>query len=174
LVQSQTRKKDQSIQAEESQARSREDQDGDGPSDDVFLLKLQTERAVMAATVTDGLAGLDISKDKTADYKKLIEYGLDAKVADKLDEIYKTEKLSHSDLDERALDALKEFPVEGALAVLKQFLESNLEHVSNKSAYLCGVMKTYRQKTRAGASANSNGAATNNSHQSSPTFDKPS
>ena len=37
--------------------------------------------------------------------------------------------------------------------------------MSNKSAYLCGVMKTYRQKTRAGASANSNGAATNNSHQ---------
>ena len=36
------------------------------------------------------------------------------------------EKMSHADLDERALDALKEFPVEGALAVLKQFLESNL------------------------------------------------
>ena len=33
--------------------------------------------------------------------------------------------------------------------MLAQFLESNLEHVSNKSAYLCGVMKTYRQKTRA-------------------------
>ena len=32
------------------------------------------------------------------------------------------------------------------------------EHVSNKSAYLCGVMKTYRQKTRAGAS-NSNGGS---------------
>lgn len=54
------------------------------------------------------------------------------------------------DLDDRALDALKEFPVEGALNVLTQFLESNLEHVSNKSAYLCGVMKTYRQKSRAG------------------------
>lgn len=53
---------------------------------------------------------------------------------------------SLQDLDERALDALKEFPVEGAVTVLKQFLESNLEHVSNKSAYLCGVMKTYRQR----------------------------
>jgi len=108
--------------------------------------------------MTETLAGMDL-KDKTPDYKKLIEYGLDAKVADKLDDIYKTEKLNHSDLDERALDALKEFPVEGALAVLKQFLESNLEHVSNKSAYLCGVMKTYRQKTRAGASS-SNGSST--------------
>ncbi len=37
-----------------------------------------------------------------------------------------TEKLNHADLDQRALDALKEFPVDGALAVLKQFLESNL------------------------------------------------
>merc|ERR1719392_119480 len=108
--------------------------------------------------MTETLAGMDL-KDKTPDYKKLIEYGLDAKVADKLDDIYKTEKLNHSDLDERALDALKEFPVEGALAVLKQFLESNLEHVSNKSAYLCGVMKTYRQKTRAGATS-SNGGGT--------------
>ena len=45
---------------------------------------------------------------------------------------FQTEKLSHSDLDERALDALKEFPVEGALAVLKQFLESNLVRTSRR------------------------------------------
>jgi len=64
-------------------------------------------------------------------------------------------KLAHADLDERALDALKEFPVEGALNVLTQFLDSNLEHVSNKSAYLCGVMKTYRQKSRAGQGSGS-------------------
>ncbi|XP_033244765.1 heterogeneous nuclear ribonucleoprotein Q isoform X12 [Drosophila miranda] len=87
--------------------------------------------------------------ERTEDYPKLLEYGLDKKVAGKLDEIYKTGKLAHAELDERALDALKEFPVEGALNVLGQFLESNLEHVSNKSAYLCGVMKTYRQKSRA-------------------------
>lgn len=62
-------------------------------------------------------------------------------------------KLAHVDLDDRALDALKEFPVEGAVNVLTQFLESNLEHVSNKSAYLCGVMKTYRQKSRAGTTS---------------------
>lgn len=96
---------------------------------------------------------------RSPDYDKLLEYGLDQRVADKLDEIFKTEKLSHVDLDQRALDALKEFPVDGALAVLKQFLESNLEHVSNKSAYLCGVMKTYRQKTRAGPTAAAAAAA---------------
>ncbi|XP_028898629.1 heterogeneous nuclear ribonucleoprotein R isoform X22 [Zeugodacus cucurbitae] len=87
--------------------------------------------------------------ERTEDYPKLLEYGLDKKVAGKLDDIYKTGKLAHVELDERALDALKEFPVDGALNVLSQFLESNLEHVSNKSAYLCGVMKTYRQKSRA-------------------------
>lgn len=90
---------------------------------------------------------------RSADHGKLLDYGLDSKVADRLDEIFQTEKLTHEDLDQRALDALKEFPVEGALAVLKQFLESNLEHVSNKSAYLCGVMKTYRQKSRSGGIA---------------------
>lgn len=89
------------------------------------------------------------SKSKSEDYDKLITYGLDEKVASRLDAIYQTGKLSHEDLDDRALDALKEFPSDGAVAVLAQFLESNLEHVSNKSAYLCGVMKTYRQKTRA-------------------------
>lgn len=89
-------------------------------------------------------------QQRTEDYEKLLEYGLDEKVAAKLDDIYKTGKLAHVDLDERALDALKEFPVDGALNVLGQFLDSNLEHVSNKSAYLCGVMKTYRQKSRAG------------------------
>merc|ERR1719259_155547 len=124
--------------------------------------------------MSESLNVLDL-KDKTADYKKLIDYGLDSKVADKLDDIYKTEKLSHADLDERALDALKEFPVEGALAVLSQFLESNLEHVSNKSAYLCGVMKTYRQKTRnrggdggVGAGGGKDGATNSDSKAGAP------
>ncbi|XP_042236500.1 heterogeneous nuclear ribonucleoprotein Q-like isoform X6 [Homarus americanus] len=93
-----------------------------------------------------GDPGSQIDGERTEDYQKLINYGLNEKVAAKLDEIYKQGKLRHEDLDERALDALKEFPVEGAVTVLKQFLESNLEHVSNKSAYLCGVMKTYRQR----------------------------
>ncbi|XP_067617568.1 heterogeneous nuclear ribonucleoprotein Q isoform X7 [Eurosta solidaginis] len=98
--------------------------------------------------------------ERTEDYPKLLEYGLDKKVAGKLDDIYKTGKLAHVELDERALDALKEFPVDGALNVLSQFLESNLEHVSNKSAYLCGVMKTYRQKSRASQQGVATPAAT--------------
>jgi len=98
-----------------------------------------------------------IAGERSPEYHKLIEYGLDDKVAIRLEEIYKTGILSHSDLDQRALDALKEFPPDGALGVLAQFLESNLAHVSNKSAFLCGVMKTYRQKSR-GSNSISNAA----------------
>ena len=91
----------------------------------------------------------------TEGYKKLITYGIDEKVASELDTIYQSDLLSHGDLDERALDALKEFPADGGVAVLKEFKDSNLEHVSNKSAYLCGIMKTYRHKNKIqGASGN--------------------
>lgn len=102
--------------------------------------------------LTEESMKVEADTERTEDYQKLLDYGLDEKVAAKLDDIYKTGKLAHVDLDERALDALKEFPPDGALNVLGQFLDSNLEHVSNKSAYLCGVMKTYRQKSRAGSS----------------------
>ena len=51
----------------------------------------------------------------------------------------------HSELEEGgALDELKEFPSDDALSILHQFLESNLENVSNTSAFLCGIMVTYR------------------------------
>ncbi|XP_064473329.1 heterogeneous nuclear ribonucleoprotein R-like isoform X3 [Ornithodoros turicata] len=102
---------------------------------------------IMAEGNGDTVEPMDES-EPSPDYGKLVEHGLQDKVALQLDAIFRTGKLSYVDLDERALDALKEFPPEGALAVLKQFLDSSLEHVSNKSAYLCGVMKTYRQKSK--------------------------
>jgi hypothetical protein len=37
------------------------------------------------------------------------------------------------DLDERAIDALREFNEEGALSVLQQFKESDLSHVQVRS-----------------------------------------
>ena len=51
--------------------------------------------AVQVQGVSEALGGLEIGAtaavggEKTEDYSKLIEYGLDSKVADKLDEIYK-------------------------------------------------------------------------------------
>ncbi|CAH1798270.1 unnamed protein product [Owenia fusiformis] len=88
------------------------------------------------------------SVEHSEDYDKLIEYGINEKVAEKLEEIYTTGILKHSDLDDRALEALKEFPPEHGVDVLKQFCECNLEHVTNKSAYLCGYMKTYRMRMK--------------------------
>jgi len=82
-------------------------------------------------------------------YKKLLDLGLVEQVAEKLDSIYSEGLVKHEELDERAFDALKEFDCEGACAVLQQFRDSNLSHVQNKSAFLCGVMKTYRQRQKA-------------------------
>ena len=56
--------------------------------------------------------------------------------------------LAEGDLDERAMDAIKEFPAERALDVLAEFKQSNLEHVTNKSAFLCSIMKVNRQKVK--------------------------
>ncbi|XP_060908800.1 heterogeneous nuclear ribonucleoprotein Q isoform X4 [Labrus mixtus] len=83
-------------------------------------------------------------------FPALLEAGLNEKVAEKLDELYLAGLVAHSDLDERAIDALKEFSEDGALQVLLQFKESDLSHVQNKSAFLCGVMKTYRQREKQG------------------------
>lgn len=84
------------------------------------------------------------------DYKALVDYGINKVVAAELKKIYESGKLKHAELDERALDALKEFAPPDAIQVLKQVIESNLGHVTNKSAYLCGQMKTYRQKMKSG------------------------
>lgn len=62
--------------------------------------------------------------------------------------LFSSGKLTNSELDERALDALKEFNADDAIKVLEQFNEANLEHVTNKSAFLCGQMKTFRQKSK--------------------------
>jgi hypothetical protein len=41
--------------------------------------------------------------------------------------------VAYVDLDERAIDALREFNEEGALSVLQQFKESDLSHVQVRS-----------------------------------------
>jgi len=91
--------------------------------------------------------GIDSFRDE---YQELVQYGINEKVAEELVDIFKRGLLSFKELDERALDALKEFPPDGAVAVIREFSKSNLEHVSNKSAFLCGVMKTYRYKNKMG------------------------
>ncbi|XP_008330181.1 heterogeneous nuclear ribonucleoprotein R isoform X1 [Cynoglossus semilaevis] len=94
---------------------------------------------------------MDVTATHTDDYQTLIDAGLTQKVAESLDNIFQTGLVAYSDLDERAIDALREFNEEGALTVLQQFRESDLSHVQNKSAFLCGVMKTYRQREKQGS-----------------------
>ncbi|KAG9331039.1 hypothetical protein JZ751_020388 [Albula glossodonta] len=94
---------------------------------------------------------MDVSTTHTENYQTLIDAGLPQKVAESLDNIFQTGLVAYADLDERAIDALREFNEEGALSVLQQFKESDLSHVQNKSAFLCGVMKTYRQREKQGS-----------------------
>ena len=56
-------------------------------------------------------------------------------------------------MDGRAFDAIRGLPVTEALAVLAELRKTNLEHVSNKSAFLCGLIKTFRQKSKMGSVA---------------------
>uniref|UniRef100_A0A2I2Z523 RRM domain-containing protein n=1 Tax=Gorilla gorilla gorilla TaxID=9595 RepID=A0A2I2Z523_GORGO len=79
-------------------------------------------------------------------FQTLLDAGLSQKVAEKLDEVYVAGLVAHSHLDERAIEALKEFNEDGALAVLQH----DLSRVHNKSAFLCGVMKPYRQREKQG------------------------
>ena len=75
-----------------------------------------------------------------------------------------TEGLLEDDkLDDRALEALKELGDDSSLAVLKKFSSSNLTHVNNKSAFICGVIKTFRQKGRRTGGAGGAAAAAENS-----------
>ncbi|XP_061886024.1 heterogeneous nuclear ribonucleoprotein R-like isoform X1 [Entelurus aequoreus] len=113
----------------------------------------------MAAAEVNGSSALikeeeepmDVTGTLSESYQILIDAGLPQKVAESLDNIFQTGLVVYAELDERAIDALREFSEEGALAVLQQFRESDLSHVQNKSAFLCGVMKTYRQREKQGS-----------------------
>lgn len=93
---------------------------------------------------------LSLTSEEEAEAKPLLDHGISSSVCKEILAVCKTGKLSVEELDDRAMDALKEFNPEDACKVIKQFCELNLKFVENKSAYLCGQMKTYRAKLRAG------------------------
>lgn len=90
----------------------------------------------------------EASEEHSAMYDTLLGQGIPAQVSARLDKIHLDGLLSIDELDDRALEALKEFSPDDALHVLEQFTKSDLSHVQNKSAFLCGVMKTYRAKMK--------------------------
>ena len=86
--------------------------------------------------------------EPTAEVEKFRGRVLPDSVAERLDNLCAMGQLDLEELDERAFDALKELNEDGALSVLEQFASSDLSHVQNKSAFLCGIMKTHREKRR--------------------------
>lgn len=69
-------------------------------------------------------------------------------VAAKLENISALGQLDLNEVDEIAYDALNELGEEGGLAVVEQLAGSDLTHVQNKSAFLCGIIKTQREKAQ--------------------------
>lgn len=63
-------------------------------------------------------------------------------------------RLDLAELDERAFDELKELNEDAALVVLEHFANSDLSHVQNKSAFLCGMIKTHGEKQQQGTTQN--------------------
>ena len=81
-------------------------------------------------------------------YSTLQGQGIADKLAGRIDTLIQEGVLTAEELDDRALEALKEFNEDDGLQVIEQFAKSDLSHVQNKSAFLCGVMKTYRAKMK--------------------------
>ena len=101
--------------------------------------------------------------------KELAEYDLHERLANRLSALFETNKLTIKDLDERAIDALKEYgSIDAVIAILDEFEAASLEHVTNKSAFLCGLMKTHRQKEKHGKenASGKNSSASNTATQS--------
>ncbi len=81
-------------------------------------------------------------------YSSLQGQGFTERLAARVDLLVQSGVITPEELDDRALDALKEFSEDDAIQVIDQFSKSDLSHVQNKSAFLCGVMKTHRTKTK--------------------------
>ncbi|KAL3884588.1 hypothetical protein ACJMK2_024720 [Sinanodonta woodiana] len=113
------------------------------PGSDEDLDK-QTEEKLLQEEQSDSD---DILKE-SGDFQKLVDFGIDESVAVELVRFFKKENIGYDDLDERARVAIKEFPPKDAKLMMKVVLKSDLEHVVNKSAYLCGQMKIFIRNKR--------------------------
>jgi len=56
--------------------------------------------------------------------------------------------LSEGELDSRAVDAIKDLTTADALSVLEEFKSSDLPNISNKSALICTLIKSQRNRNR--------------------------
>jgi len=58
--------------------------------------------------------------------------------------------MRRDEVDQRALDGLRGLSTEAGVSVLAELKSSSLQSVTNKSAYMCGIMKSLRQKAAVG------------------------
>lgn len=90
---------------------------------------------------------------RSDDYHKLVDAGCTPRVAESLDSIFQDDLVQYSELDERAIEALKELDEDGAIAVLKQFRDSNLQVclqllLASLSAANCALFPNSMCKTK--------------------------
>lgn len=81
-------------------------------------------------------------------YQHLRRAEIPENIIQRLKEIFAQNIMTEDELDVRAIEGLSEFSPDAALDILQQLADSNLDTVTNKSAYLCGVMRSYRAKVR--------------------------
>lgn len=112
---------------------------------------MQVEAATESETKTEPME--TDQAEHSEEYKNLIKANINDKVCAALEQLFKDGIMKYEELDERATDALKDFNPDGAIQTLKLFRETNLDHVTNKSAYLCGMLKSWRTRNAAVGSA---------------------
>jgi hypothetical protein len=63
----------------------------------------------------------------------------------KLDFLYNTGQILKSDLDQAILESLGQFDAQTQCSIMDTFMGKNLASITNKSGYMAGIMKRYRQ-----------------------------
>lgn len=126
-----------SATSQQPSSSTREDNSDPGDSSNTESTPQQEETNAKSEVVEDSCL------------QKLLDQGLESRLAHRLCQLFSTNKLTISDLDDRALAALKDYgSVDKAICILEEFESSDLEHVANKSAFLCCLMKTHRVKEK--------------------------
>ncbi|XP_071146462.1 uncharacterized protein [Mytilus edulis] len=83
------------------------------------------------------------------EYRKLVDYGLNPKVAKELCVLFESGKVSPQELDNKVLDALKECYVNEAVTLIKKYSDSfERTEVKNKSGYFFGMIKSQKQRQK--------------------------
>lgn len=107
-----------------------------------IIRRLNTDTMNVAKGGTDGKVDIDSTIS-----------AMPAGVRRKLDQIFSAGAVAKKDIEPRVLRELKEFGEHGACTILERYASKNLQNVRNKTAFLIGVIKRYRDEVRESGSA---------------------